>query len=165
MGTEILSQEGFDVLGITDGRQVLESLDRFAPDLVLADVSLPEHSGYEICERIKSNPALGHVKVVLVVGAAEPFDRAEAQRVRADGVLLKPFEPSLVIETIGPLLKSGPAPDEAAFEKAVQAAMPGPPIDPGQVRAAVLLALEAALPSFVDEVSRRVVDALRQTER
>ena len=113
MGTEILSQEGFHVLGITDGRQVLESLDRFAPDLVLADVSLPEHSGYEICERIKSNPALGHVKVVLVVGAAEPFDRAEAQRVRADGVLLKPFEPSLVIETIGPLLKSGPAPDEA----------------------------------------------------
>ena len=41
MGTEILRQEGFHVLGITDGREVLESLARFAPDLVLADVSLP----------------------------------------------------------------------------------------------------------------------------
>ncbi len=91
MGAEILAQGGYEVRGITDGAGVLEGLCDFAPDLVLADVAMPKHSGYEICERIKTDPALGHVKVVLLAGALDTLNPAEAQRVRADGVLHKPF--------------------------------------------------------------------------
>lgn len=167
MGTEILAQEGFEVLGVTDGRQALESLNRFAPDLVLADVAMPEHSGYEICEQIKGNPALGHVKVILLVGAVDPFDRTEAQRVGADGMLRKPFEPSVMVETIRPLLASTPPrppppEDPERFEQAVRAALEDDRVDRERVRAAVVLAVESALPAFLDELTERVVEALRR---
>lgn len=175
MGAEILTQGGFEVLSITDGGEVLESLERFSPDLVLADAGMPTRSGYEICERIKTNPALGHVKVVLLVGAMEPLNAAEAKRVGADAVLHKPFEPSVVIETIGPLLAPSPAAPPAPttshgeFESAVQQVLrdlhPGAPVDRERVRAAVVLAVESALPAFLDELTERVVEALRQTRR
>ncbi|HZS52357.1 MAG TPA: response regulator [Bryobacterales bacterium] len=179
MGAEILHQEGFEVLGVTDGREVLETLGRFGPDLVLADASMPHHSGYEICERIKTDPALQHVKVVLLVGAFEPLDRAEAMRVRADGVLHKPFEPSVVIQTISLLVQNLPsAPSAAAgagqsrdnaaaaekgvFEQAVRAAMDDDRIDLDRIRGALTLAVESALPAFLDEVTARVMEALRR---
>ncbi|HYM10092.1 MAG TPA: response regulator [Bryobacterales bacterium] len=177
MGAEILSQEGFEVLGVTGGREALESLERFAPDLVLADVCMPEHSGYEICERIKANPALERVKVVLLVGASEALDRARAASAGADGVLQKPFEPSAVMDLLAPLMGrvparrappkqagSGPAGKEE-FEQAVQAVLDRERMDRDQVRAAVMLALELALPGFVDDLTERVLEALRRAGR
>ena len=177
MGAEILGHEGFEVLGVTDGREVLESLARFAPDLVLADAAMPQHSGYEICEHIKQDPALQHVKVVLLVGAFEPLNRAEAERVRADGVLTKPFDPSAFMETVRPLVggfATGAAPpagkpahavERPDLEQAVRAALGGEHVDPERIRAAVTLALESALPVFVEQVTQRVVEALRRGGR
>ena len=176
MGTEILRQEGFEVLGITDGREVLAAVDRFSPALVLVDVSLPSHSGYEICQHIKTNPALGHVKVILLAGAIEPIDPIEAQRVGADGVLRKPFEPTAVIHKIRELLSGGPAqetqqaePEE--LERAVRQALRESSseadggIDRERVRAAVILAVESALPTLLDELTERVLDALGRPKR
>jgi CheY-like chemotaxis protein len=172
MGTEILAQEGYDVRGVTDGAAVFDGLREFAPDLVLADIAMPEHSGYEICERIKSDPALEHVKVVLLVGALESLNKEEAQRVRADAVLHKPLEPSVVAEIVAPLLagtgngtplRRSPVKAAGELEAAVEKALrrPEPPSE-AQVHAAVVLAVESALPLFVDEVTRRVVESLRQ---
>lgn len=177
MGAEILGHEGFEVLGVTDGHEVMDSLARFAPDLVLADAAMPQHSGYEICERIKQDPALQHVKVVLLVGAFEPLNQAEAERVRADGVLTKPFDPSAFMETVRPLVggsaaraappaeKPAPAVERPDLEQAVRAALGGEHVDPERIRAAVTLALESALPVFVDQVTERVVEALRRGGR
>ena len=177
MGAEILGQEGFEVLSVTDGCEVLESLARFAPDLVLADAGMPQHSGYEICEHIKRDPALQHVKVVLLVGASEPLNRAEAERVKADGVLQKPFDPSAFMETVRPLVggsplktapraeKAAPAVEKPDLEQAVRAALGAQHVDPERIRAAVTLALESALPVFVEQVTASVVEALRRGDR
>lgn len=177
MGAEILGHQGFEVLGVTDGHQVLESLARFAPDLVLADAAMPQHSGYEICEHIKQDPALRHVKVILLVGAFEPLDQAEFLRVRADGIVQKPFDPSAFMETVWPLVtgmpgKATPPAEKPAhaverpdLEQAVRAALGGEHVDPERIRAAVTLALESALPVFVEQVTERVVEALRRGGR
>jgi CheY-like chemotaxis protein len=166
MGREILSQEGYEVLGVTDGAESLSKLQEFAPDVVLADVAMPAHSGYELCERIKTDPAMGHVRVILLVGALEPLNAAEAKRVGADAVLHKPFEPSLVIQTVGPLRSkaaSGRGGARGEFEDVVQKALERPDhLSHEQVRAAVVLAVESALPSFVEDVTRRVVQTLRR---
>lgn len=155
MGKEILSEEeGFEVLGVTDGEQAMANLSGFAPDLVLADVCMPGPSGYRICEQIKGNPALGHVKVVLLVGALEPFDDAEAKRVGADQVVRKPFEPTLLLETIRPLTENHRPPPAARG--------PGEP-DPERVRAAVVLAVESALPAILNELTERVLEALDES--
>ena len=63
------------------------------PDVILADVFMPVRSGYEVCEFVKGDSRYMHTPVVLLVGAFDPLDEREAQRVRADGVLKKPFVP------------------------------------------------------------------------
>ena len=98
MGELILREEGYEVVTITDGATVLLRLRDVDPDLVLVDVTMPTKSGYEICEYVKSHLRHVHTRVVLVAGAQDPVDDLEVLRVRADGVLKKPFEASVVLK-------------------------------------------------------------------
>src|SRR5215217_811240 len=99
MGERILREEGFEVVTVTDGQTALMRLADVDPDVVLADVSLPRKSGYEICREIKGNPRFRHVRVILTAGMLEHFDDAQAVAVRCDAVLKKPFEASAVLGT------------------------------------------------------------------
>ncbi|MDQ1640427.1 MAG: hypothetical protein QOF62_3766 [Pyrinomonadaceae bacterium] len=86
------ADEGVTVLTVNNGREAIEKLSEFAPDIVLADVFMPQLSGYEVCEHIKQNEQLKHIPVILLVGSFEPFDEAEARRVGANDTLTKPFQ-------------------------------------------------------------------------
>jgi CheY-like chemotaxis protein len=94
------SEEDVEIEAVSDGDAALDSLQRFKPDIVLADVFMPGCTGYEVCERIKHDPALQHIPVVLLVGTFEPFDESEASRVNCDGHLTKPFDTSELIQTV-----------------------------------------------------------------
>ena len=98
MGERILRDEGHEVITVSDGLVAMLRLKDAQPDLIIADISMPEVSGYELCEYVKNN---GGAPVFLTAGAVEPVDEAEVARVRADGVLKKPFEASLLLEAIG----------------------------------------------------------------
>src|SRR5580704_7145362 len=98
MGERILRDEGHEVISVSDGLVAMLRLKDAQPDLVIADISMPEVSGYELCEYIKNN---GAAPVLLTAGAVEPVDDGEVARVRADGVLKKPFEATLLLEAIG----------------------------------------------------------------
>lgn len=106
MGAKILAAEGHKVVTASNGQAAITMLQEFAPDLVVADVFMPGKTGYEVCEFLKSNPALSHIPVLLIVGAMEPFDPGEGRRVRADGVITKPLESSDFVATIRKLLAS-----------------------------------------------------------
>lgn len=84
--------EGYTVTAVGDGRRALEQIEQDVPDVVLADVTMPELNGYQICARIKRDERLRGVRVVLLVGAFEPFNEAEARKVGADDFLTKPFQ-------------------------------------------------------------------------
>jgi CheY-like chemotaxis protein len=86
------ADEGIDVSAVADAASAMEEFVRTPPDIVLVDVSLPGTSGYQICEMIKQDEATSRIPVLLLVGSFEPFDQDEAERVRADGFLLKPFK-------------------------------------------------------------------------
>ena len=100
MGERILRDEGHEVITVSDGAVAMLRLKDAEPDLIIADISMPEISGYELCEYVKNN---GSVPVFLTAGAVEPIDGMEVDRVRADGVLRKPFEASLLLDAIGRL--------------------------------------------------------------
>ena len=68
------------------------------PDLIIADISMPEVSGFELCHYVKTH---GGAPVFLTAGAVEPVDEKEVDRVRADGILKKPFEATILLEAIG----------------------------------------------------------------
>src|ERR1017187_4361424 len=88
-----LKDQGIDVVAVGNGEAAVRKISELRPDLVLADVFMPVRSGYEVCEYVKNDPALKHIPVILLVGAFDPLDEQEAQRVGADGVLKKPFVP------------------------------------------------------------------------
>jgi CheY-like chemotaxis protein len=88
-----LKEQGIEVVAVGNGEAAVRKISDIRPDLVLADVFMPVRNGYEVCEYVKTDPTLSHIPVILLVGAFDPLDEQEAQRVGADGVLKKPFVP------------------------------------------------------------------------
>jgi CheY-like chemotaxis protein len=84
---------GLDVVFAVDGQTAMETFVREQPNLVLVDIGLSGTNGYRICEMIKNDDSTRDIPVLLMVGAFEPFDHTEAERVGADGFLMKPFNP------------------------------------------------------------------------
>jgi PleD family two-component response regulator len=175
MGVRILREEGFEVVSLTDGETVLERLKDVDPDLILADAFLPKRSGFDLCRYVKSHPLHRHVRVILTAGLLEQFDEDEATRAGCDAVLKKPFEASVMMATIRPLLTEAQlarglfaeaiaaarnVPASTDQEKNANGQPPSREVDPEQVQAAVTLALDAALPTLIHEITERVLVAL-----
>jgi CheY-like chemotaxis protein len=116
-----LKDQGIDVVAVGNGEAAVRKISDIKPDLVLADVFMPVRNGYEVCKYVKEDPALAHIPVILLVGAFDPLDEQEAQRVGADGVLKKPFVPPdpLISMVKSALIRAGvPVGPAPAAEKA-----------------------------------------------
>lgn len=113
------ADEDIDVIAVGDGKQAIARIESDRPDVVLADVGMPERDGYEVAAHIKGNPQFAHIPVLLLTGAFEPIDEARARSVGCDGVLVKPFEPQMVINRVKDLLAGRRPPN-------VWAGPPGP---------------------------------------
>ena len=96
--------EDVQVIAVGDGQQAIDRIGTERPDIVLADIGMPERDGYEVGAFVKGDPHLKHIPVVLLTGAFEPVDEARARAIGCDGVLVKPFEPQLVINRVRDLL-------------------------------------------------------------
>jgi DNA-binding response OmpR family regulator len=172
MGERILREEGFAVVSLTDGETALLRMADVDPDLVIADVFLPGRNGFDLCREIKTH--FKHVRVILTAGLLETFDEEDARRAGCDAILKKPFEASVVMETIRPLVHDAQL-ARGLFAEALAAAQPAPQDaapadspaehagvqpDPERVQAAITLALDAALPTLVREITEKVLVAL-----
>jgi CheY-like chemotaxis protein len=137
------ADEDVEVAVVGDGKQAIERLSSDRPDIVLADIGMPERDGYEVAAFIKNDPRYSHIPVILLTGAFEPLDEDRARKVGCDGVLVKPFEPQAVINRVRELLSgqrpvtsaapaAAVAPPAAAWDRLDQldAAPPPPPPPP-----------------------------------
>jgi CheY-like chemotaxis protein len=117
-----LKDQGIDVVAVGNGEAAVRKIADVRPDLVLADVFMPVRNGYEVCQFVKTDPSLAHIPVILLVGAFDPLDEQEAQRVGADGVLKKPFVPPdpLISMVKSALQRAGVAHGNAAAAKAAE---------------------------------------------
>ena len=102
----MFADEDVRVIAVGDGQQAIDRITADPPDIVLADTGMPERDGYEVATFIKEDPALAHIPVVLLTGAFEPVDEDRARQVGCDSVLVKPFEPRVVINRVRELLGS-----------------------------------------------------------
>jgi putative two-component system response regulator len=82
---------GYEVLTASNGREALEVLDNNRPDIVLLDVDMPEVNGFEVCRRIKRNPEMRLLPVILVTGRSASDDRVAGIDAGADDFVTKPF--------------------------------------------------------------------------
>ena len=177
MGERILADEGFEVVTVTTAEAALTRLEDVDPDVVVADTIMPGRNGFDICYYLKISPRHKHVRVILTAGVLDALDGAQVQRVEADGILRKPFEASALLAAVKPLAEAATAARKQA-NHAVEGREHSPAgpqskldgvhksapfvalIDSEQVRAAVTVALDAAMGSMVEEISQRVVAAL-----
>ncbi len=98
------SNGDYQLTCVANGRLALEKVLQDPPDLILADVVMPEKNGYEVCEAIKRNPATAGIPVILLAGTFEPFDRERAERLGCDAIVSKPFDSHQLFRKVEELL-------------------------------------------------------------
>lgn len=85
-----LLAEYFDVLTASNGPDAIETCENGKVDVVLLDVMMPDMDGFEVCRRLKSDPATSHIPVVMVTALDQVSDRVRGLEAGADDFLTKP---------------------------------------------------------------------------
>lgn len=134
-------RENINVVACHDANAALTEIETARPDIVITDVIMPEKDGYDVCQHIKSHPALAKTPVILMSGVVNRAVAEKAFAVKADELLRKPFQPQDLIARVKHLLKPNgtPAPTPAAATNAAVAlssifsAAAAPPMPPRSV--------------------------------
>jgi CheY-like chemotaxis protein len=127
VGISFASQD-IAIVTVDNGDDAIAKASELRPDIILADVVMPGKSGYEVCEAVKTDPALAHIPVLLLTGTFEAFDEEQAERSGAAGHVAKPFEAQTLVERVQELLAQAPAAAAAAAPSAppTEATPPAP---------------------------------------
>jgi CheY-like chemotaxis protein len=94
MGKKILTDAGYEVVAVSNGAAAVKKIAEQKPDIIILDVYMPGYNGLEVCEKVRASIDTLKTPVLLTVGKMEPYRAEDANRVKADGVIIKPFEAS-----------------------------------------------------------------------
>ncbi|MEK3723565.1 response regulator transcription factor [Paenibacillus sp. FSL H8-0034] len=101
-----LEHAGYEPIIAYRGGEVLQTVRVQQPDLVLLDVMLPDHSGFELCSRIRSESgALAHTPIIFLTAKGESIDKLRAFNLGIDDYIVKPFDPNELIARIKAVLR------------------------------------------------------------
>jgi len=163
------SDPEWQVTCLADGSHVIETIREIRPAVLLLDVILPGENGYDLCERIKRDPSLPHLPVLLLTGTFEPFDRRRADSVGADGHLTKPFESQVLVSRVQEMLRvarRGRVSSDVGYARLINegeefTVRPAPQPSPSAAEPPRPLAVAGDLsPAMLDEIARRVAERL-----
>ncbi len=102
---DILEQAGYRVLQASDGLSSIALAREQRPDLVLVDVTMPDVSGWNVVRQLRDDYTLGALKVIMLTGLAESFDRDASIAAGADSHLTKPIAPVQLLSEIKRVLR------------------------------------------------------------
>lgn len=104
---------GYRVIVEIDGINGLRAVDREKPDLVILDIMLPGQSGLDVCRKIKTNPELKTIPVIIISAKSEELDVILGLELGADDYVSKPFSPKVLFSRIRAVLRRGTEPEKA----------------------------------------------------
>jgi len=97
---DLLTSAGFEVVEAATGEEAVTVAESQRPDLILMDIQLPGIDGYEATRRIKANPALRAIPLIVVTSYALSGDEAKAMAAGADAYVSKPFSPRALLAKV-----------------------------------------------------------------
>jgi two-component system cell cycle response regulator DivK len=105
---DLLTAHGFEVVEAVTGLEGVRAAERQPPALILMDIQLPEIDGYEATRRIKSQPRLKHIPIIIITSYALSGDDAKAYAAGCDAYVSKPYSPRKLLTKIREFLPEQP---------------------------------------------------------
>ena len=100
----LLQCQGYEVSVARDGDETMKMIRQQQPELVVLDASMPGQSGYEVCQQVRADPALQHVRIVMLSAKARETDIAKGKALGADAYIVKPFSTQDLVDQVRQLL-------------------------------------------------------------
>ena len=97
-------QEGFEVVGASDGIEAIRKVVLYQPDLFVLDIMLPKMSGYQLCQSLRRNRTYQKSPVIMISAKSNPKDKEYAYRMGADRYLTKPFYARDLIDCVNQII-------------------------------------------------------------
>src|SRR5215467_14131749 len=123
-----LSAEYFDVLTASNGAEALDMCARAECDIILLDAMMPDMDGFEVCRRLKTDPASHHIPVVMVTALDSPADRNRGLEAGADDFLTKPVSDVVLIARVRSLTRLKMMTDELRMRAITSSTTASPPM-------------------------------------
>jgi len=106
----LMKKAGYETLTADDGEKALEAIREHRPDLVILDLMMPRLDGYEVCQRVRSDPALKKMIIVMLTAKGREVEREKGLAMGADLYITKPFSTREVVEKVRELLAEASGP-------------------------------------------------------
>ncbi len=110
----ILKKQNYESVIAFNGLEGLNKARSEMPDLILLDITMPDMNGYEVCEKLKSDPATAQIPIIMLTARDMGEDFEKAMEKKADWYITKPFDPKHLLKRIAYLLQRsrGEIPEE-----------------------------------------------------
>ncbi len=100
----LMVNSGYQVQTVTNGDDALHQITEFRPDLILLDIMLPQKNGFEVCQKIRENPAWNDIKVVMLTAKGRESEVIKGLALGADAYITKPFATKDLLDHVQRLL-------------------------------------------------------------
>ncbi len=100
----LMRESSYEVRVARDGEEALRRAESFLPDLILLDVMMPQRSGFEVCQKIRENPAFRNVKIVVLTAKGRELEKNRGLDLGANAYVTKPFSTKELMSTVRGLL-------------------------------------------------------------
>jgi DNA-binding response OmpR family regulator len=100
----LMRQKGYDVKVVNNGEDALRAVAEFGPDLILLDVMMPRMSGYDVCQKVRENPAWQGIRIIMLSAKGRDVEVTKGMAVGADAYVTKPFSTQSLVAKVGEML-------------------------------------------------------------
>jgi len=105
---ELEEDFGIEILSAQNGEEGLALIKSQQPDVVFLDIMMPKLNGYEVCQRVKEDPLITDIGIVLLTAKGQEVDRRQGLELGASRYMTKPFDPDEVLKVAKELLRLDP---------------------------------------------------------
>lgn len=100
----LLANSGYEVSVARDGAEALSLTESLRPDLIVLDIMLPIVSGFEVCHKVRSTAAFGHIKILMLTARGRESEARKITTLGAHAYMTKPFGTRELVRTVSELL-------------------------------------------------------------